>query len=119
MSSILPAGVFANSGRPWTVTTGSDLYGDSLFNSRPDGVVRNTENAPSYVELDLRWGHDFAITANKDEDAPRVGLSAGAFNVLNHQNPSGIDTVESSPSFGEVTSDGPPRRIQLGMRVEF
>jgi hypothetical protein len=115
----IAAGIFANSGRPWTITTGSDLYGDSLFNTRPEGVARDTENAPSYVDLDLRWGHDFAITANKDDDAPRVGLSAGAFNLLNHQNPSSIDTVETSPTFGDVTSDGPPRRIQLGMRLEF
>jgi hypothetical protein len=115
----IAAGIFANTGRPWTITTGSDLYGDSLFNTRPDGVGRNTETAPSYVDLDLRWGHDFAITANKDDDAPRVGLSAGAFNLLNHQNPSSIDTVDTSPTFGDVTADGPPRRIQLGMRVEF
>ncbi len=115
----IAAGIFANAGRPWTITTGSDFYGDSLFNTRPDGVGRDTENAPSYVDLDLRWGHDFAITADKDEDAPRVGLSAGAFNLLNHQNPSSIDTVDTSPTFGDVTADGPPRRIQLGMRVEF
>jgi hypothetical protein len=115
----LAAGVFANTGRPWTITTGTDLYGDSLFNTRPDGVARNTETAPSYVDLDLRWGHDFAITPNKDEDAPRVGFSAGAFNLLNHQNPSSLDTVNSSPTFGEVTAVGPPRRIQLGMRLEF
>jgi hypothetical protein len=69
--------------------------------------------------MDLRWGHDFAITSNKDEDAPRVGFSAGAFNLLNHQNPSSIDTVETSSTFGEVTAVGPPRRIQLGMRLEF
>jgi len=115
----IAAGVFANTGRPWTITTGTDLYGDSLFNTRPDEVARNTETAPSYVDLDLRWGHDFAFTPNKDEDAPRVGFSAGAFNLLNHQNPSSIDTVETSPTFSEVTADGPPRRIQLGMRVEF
>lgn len=115
----LAAGVFANTGRPWTITTGTDLYGDSLFNTRPDGVARNTETAPSYVDLDLRWGHDFAVTPNKDEDAPRVGFSAGAFNLLNHQNPSNINTVDSSSTFGDVTAVGPPRRVQLGMRVEF
>lgn len=115
----IAAGIFANTGRPWTITTGADLYGDGLFNTRPDGVERNTETMPSYVDLDLRWGHDFAITSNKDDDAPRVGFSAGAFNLLNHQNPSSIDTVDTSPTFGEVTSDNPPRRIQLGMRVEF
>jgi hypothetical protein len=39
--------------------------------------------------------------------------------VLNHENPSSIDTVETSPEFGEVTAVNPPRRIQLGMRFEF
>ncbi len=115
----IAAGVFANTGRPWTILTGTDLYGDSLFNTRPDGVARNTETMPSYVDVDLRWGHDFAITPNKDDDAPHVGFSAGAFNLLNHQNPSSIDTVDTSTTFGDVTADGPPRRIQLGMRVEF
>lgn len=115
----IAAGIFANTGRPWTITTGADLYGDGLFNTRPDGVERNSETLPSYVDLDLRWGHDFAVTSNKDEDAPRVGFSAGAFNLLNHQNPSSIDTVDTSPTFGEVTADNPPRRLQLGMRVEF
>lgn len=115
----LSAGIFANTGAPWTVLTGTDAYGDDLFNARPDGVERNTETTPGYVDLDLRWGHDFAITQNKDEEAPRLGFSAGAFNVLNHPNVSGIDTVETSSSFGDATSVAPPRRIQLGMRFEF
>jgi len=115
----LSAGIFANTGTPWTVLTGTDAYGDDLFNTRPDGVGRNTETNPSYVDLDLRWGHDFAITSNKDEEAPRLGFSAGAFNVLNHVNGNGIDQVVTSPQFGQVTSVGPPRRIQMGMRFEF
>jgi hypothetical protein len=115
----LSAGIFANTGTPWTILTGTDAYGDDLFNTRPDGVARNTETMPSYVDLDLRWGHDFAITPNKDEEAPRLGFSAGAFNILNHQNPTGIDPVETSSSFAQVTSVAPPRRIQLGMRFQF
>ena len=115
----LATGIFANTGRPYTVTTGTDPYGDSLYNARPDGVARNSERLPSYVDLDLRWGHDFPITSDKSDDAPRLGLSAGAFNVLNHQNPGWVNTVASSPGFGEVTSVAPPRRIQLGMRFEF
>lgn len=115
----LSAGIFANSGSPWTVLTGTDLYGDGLFNTRPEGVARNSETTPSYVDLDLRWGHDFAITPNKDDEAPRLGFSAGAFNLLNHPNPNGIDPVETSSDFGQVTSVAPPRRIQLGMRLQF
>ncbi|HEX4322986.1 MAG TPA: TonB-dependent receptor [Acidobacteriaceae bacterium] len=115
----LAVGIFANSGSPWTVTTGADPYGDDLFNARPDGVSRNTENLPGYVDLDLRWGHDFHLTPSKDEEAPKLGFSAGAFNVLNHENGTGVDTVESSTSFGQITTVAPPRRIQLAMRFEF
>ncbi|HEY1647328.1 MAG TPA: carboxypeptidase regulatory-like domain-containing protein [Terracidiphilus sp.] len=115
----LAAGVFANSGSPWTVLTGTDAYGDGLFNTRPDGVGRNSETGPDYVDLDLRWGHDFAITPNKSDEAPRLGFSASSFNVLNHVNGSAVDTVETSPEFGEVTSVAPPRRVQLAMRFEF
>ncbi len=115
----LSAGIFANTGRPWSVLTGTDPYGTALFNARPDDTPRNTETMPSYVDLDLRWGHDFAITPNKDEDAPRLGFSAGAFNILNHENPATINQVITSSGFGEVTAVNPARRIQLGMRFEF
>jgi len=115
----LAVGIFANAGAPWTVLTGADPYGDNLFNARPDGVARNTENLPAFVDLDVRWGHDFHLTQSKDEESPKLGFSAGAFNVLNHENGTAVDQVESSPSFGETTSVAPPRRIQLGMRFEF
>ncbi len=115
----LSGGVFANSGTPWTILTGTDPYGDDLFNARPDGVGRYTENLPPYVDLDLRWGHDFALTADKDDDSPHLGFSASSFNVLNHPSVGSVDTVDTSPTFGEETSADNPRRIQLAMRFEF
>ncbi|HUX44571.1 MAG TPA: TonB-dependent receptor [Terracidiphilus sp.] len=115
----LSAGLFANTGRPWTILTGTDAYGDNLFNTRPDGVARNTETNPTYVDLDLRWGHDFHITQNKADESPQVGFSAGAFNLLNHPNSAGIESVITSPSFGKVISVNSPRRLQMGMRLEF
>ena len=115
----LSVGIFANSGSPWTVLSGADPYGDNLFNARPDGVARNTETLPSYVDLDLRWGHDWHLTPSKDEESPKLGFSAGAFNVLNHENGSAVNQVASSPTFGDVTAVAPPRRIQLAMRFEF
>jgi outer membrane receptor protein involved in Fe transport len=115
----LAVGIFANSGAPWTVLTGADPYGDDLYNARPDGVARNSENLPSYVDLDVRWGHDFHLTPSKEEESPKLGFSAGAFNVLNHENANGVDQVESSSSFGQTTSVAPPRRIQLAVRFEF
>jgi len=115
----LAAGIWASGGHPWTITTGTDPFGDDLFNARPAGIPRNSERLPASADLDLRWGHDFAVTANKADEAPHVGFSAAAFNVLNHPNVGWVDTVASSPGFGEVTSVGAPRRLQMGMRVEF
>ena len=48
-----------------------------------------------------------------------IKLPTAAFNLLNHPNATGIDPIETSSSFGQVTSVAPPRRIQLGMRLEF
>ena len=115
----LASGIFANTGSPWTELTGADPYGDDLFNARPDGVGRNSHTGPGYVDLDVRWGHDFAITANKADEAPHLGFSASAFNVINHVNGQGINTVDTSPSYSQITSVAPPRRIQLAMRFEF
>ncbi len=115
----LAVGVFADSGGPWTDLTGTDPYGDGLFNARPAGVARDSKTGPGYADLDLRWGHDFALTANKSDEAPRLGFSAGAFNVLNHLNGGNVDPVETSSSFGRITTANSPRRIELGMRLEF
>jgi hypothetical protein len=82
-------------------------------------VGRNSETGPGYVDVDLRWGHDFAITANKDDEAPHLGFSVSSVNVINHPNGQGIDTVASSTSFGQITSVAPPRRMQLAMRFSF
>jgi hypothetical protein len=115
----LGVGIFANSGSPWSILTGTDPYGDGLFNARPDGVARNTELLPSYVDLDLRWGHDWHLTDSKEEESPKLGFSAGAYNVLNHENVTGVDQTETSTSFGQATTVAPPRRIQVAMRFEF
>lgn len=115
----LAVGMFANSGTPWSVLTGTDPYHDNLFNARPDGIARNTENLPAYVDLDVRWGHDFHLTPSKEDESPKLGFSAGAFNLLNHENTTAVDQVATSTNFGDTTSVGPPRRLQLAMRFEF
>jgi hypothetical protein len=115
----LSGGIFANSGRPWTITTGTDPYGDDLFNARPEGVAPYSESLPPYVDLDLRWGHDWALTANKEDQSPHLGFSASSFNVLNHPSVSGVDSVDTSPTFGEEDAVSAARRLQLAMRFEF
>jgi hypothetical protein len=115
----LGVGVFANTGKPWSILTGTDPYGDNLFNARPDGVPRNSEIGPDYADVDLRWGYDFKLQPKDLDKSPTLGLSVSSFNVLNHPNGSYVDTTEGSVDFGEVTSAYPPRRMQLAMRFNF
>lgn len=115
----LGVGVFANSGKPWSVLTGTDAYGDNQFNARPAGVPRNSEVGPDYADLDLRWGYDFKLRPKELDRSPTIGVSLASFDVLNHPNGSYVDTVEGSPDFSKVTNAGPPRRAQLAMRFNF
>jgi hypothetical protein len=112
-------GVFAHSGTPYTITTGNDDYGDNLYNSRPEGVARNSETGPDYADLDLRWGYDFKLQPKDADRSPTLGLSASAFNVLNEVNGSYIDSVQGSEDFNQVIAAYPARRIQVAMRFTF
>jgi len=115
----LGVGVFTNTGKPWTILTGTDEYGTNLFNARPDDVARNSETGPDYADMDLRWGYDFKLHPKELDKSPTLGFSASAFDVLNHPNGSYVDTTEGSADFGQVTSAYPPRRMQLAMRFVF
>lgn len=115
----LGVGVFAKSGKPWSVLTGTDAYGDNQFNARPAGVPRNSEVGPDYADLDLRWGYDFKLRPKELDRSPTIGVSLASFDVLNHPNGSYVDTVQGSPDFGKVTNANPPRRAQLGMSFNF
>lgn len=115
----LGVGVFANSGEPYSILTGDDNYGTNLFNARPDGVARNSEIGPDYADLDLRWGYDFKLHPKELDKSPTVGFTVASFDVLNHPNGSYVDNTEGSPEFEEVTNADPPRRMQLGMRMNF
>nr|WP_252263370.1 TonB-dependent receptor [Paracidobacterium acidisoli] len=115
----LGIGVFANTGKPWTILTGTDAYGDNLFNARPADVARNSERGPGYADVDLRWGYDFKLQPKELDKSPTLGFSVSSFDVINHPNGSYVDTTQGSPDFAEVTSAYPPRRTQLAMRFNF
>ena len=115
----LGVGVFENSGKPWSILTGTDAYGDNLFNARPDGVPRNSEIGPDYADMDLRWGYDFKLHPKEMDKSPTIGVSVSSFDVLNHPNGSYVDTTEGDSEFGQVTNAYPPRRTQLAMRFNF
>ena len=113
----------ARSGLPYTITTGTDVYGTTFANARPAGVARNTMQGPGFLSLDLRLSKEFSLRGfgEKKEQAGKITtrISLDAFNVLNHVNFGQPVGDLSSPFFGTSISADSPRRLQLSMGLEF
>ena len=110
-------GFFANTGAPYTETTGRDEYHTGYANARPAGVRRNSLQGPGFAELDLRWSHDFLFKAKKE--GPRLTTALDAYNVTNHVNYAGFVGNLSSPFFGQAIAAKPSRRLQCTLRFAF
>jgi hypothetical protein len=136
----------ATSALPYNITTGFDNNGDTVINDRPLGVGRNSARGASRWEIGSRfsWGKSFGPEQQQqggpqvrmvrigggDGAAPpsmpgaankkyRFELYAQAFNLLNHANLGTFSGVQTSPFFGQATSAQSPRRMELGLRMNF
>jgi roadblock/LC7 domain-containing protein len=107
------------SGSPYSLTTGTDDFGNGLFNIRPAGVPRNSLHGPGYADVDLRWSRDFVLQKTKKDKGPVVTLGVDAFNVFNRVNLVSFVGTETSPFFGQAVAAQPPRRLQLLARFKF
>jgi hypothetical protein len=113
------AGVFLNTGRPYSLTTGRDDYHTGSATARPPGFGRNTLEGPGYAEYDLRWFRDFKLAPPHNEVAPTVTIAVDGFNVFNQVNYTSYVGNLSSPFFGRAVSAQPPRRLQFSARFAF
>jgi hypothetical protein len=136
----------ASSALPYNITTGFDNNGDTVINDRPAGVQRNAgRGAPRWeIGSRLSWSRNFGpeqqqtggpqirmvrVGAGEGAAAPSIGMGgskkysielyAQAFNLLNHTNLGTFNGVLSSPFYGRATSAQAPRRMEVGMRVNF
>ncbi len=107
------------SGMPYNVTIGRDENRDGMANDRPRGIDRNTGAGPGYIGVDLRWYREFCFKPTSKEAGPTATLTADAFNVLSRVNYQNYLGALSSPFFGRPVAANPPRRLQLGLRVQF
>jgi hypothetical protein len=79
----------AQSGEPYTALVNADLNGDgNSRNERAPGFGRNTFNMPAIIALDPRVSRTIRFS-----ERARLQLIAEAFNVLNHQNITGVRTT--------------------------
>ena len=136
----LPMGLRANawgdiaSGAPYTIRTGLDDNGDTVFTDRPFGIGRNTERGTWQRTLNLRvgWRPEFGGgsstpastgqgggTAARQPSPRGVEFYAQAWNVFNDVNYTRFAGVMTSPFFLQPTAAAPARRFDFGTRVFF
>lgn len=112
----LGASLEAFTGRPYSLTLGTDAFNTGSANARPAGVPRNSLRGPNYASLDLRWSHDVILAVPKKRT---VTLGIDAFNVLNRVNDNYFVGNLSSPFFGRAVSASAPRRVQFSLRARL
>jgi hypothetical protein len=138
-----------NSAPPYNITTGRDDNDDTVSNDRPAGVGRNAARAAGRWDLGARLSYTFGFgqraaadgaggpqmimiraggggetsmggfSGGADDKRWRVELYVAGTNILNHTNFTSYSGVMTSPFFGDPTSAGPARKIELGARFGF
>ena len=76
---------------------------------------RNTIEGPGAWTLDLNLARSIPLK----NEGQRILIVMTSSNLFNHVNFTGLDTVVNSRGFGQVTSVGQTRRIQLSFRFMF
>ncbi len=121
----------ANSGLPYSITTGVDNNGDTIFNDRPSGFSRNSERGTwkSQFDTSLSWQFSLEkkqgslpVISNPNADFTKgktIKLSITANNVFNQTNFTSFSGVQTSPFFLRPVSASNPRRIDFGLRFTF
>jgi Carboxypeptidase regulatory-like domain/TonB-dependent Receptor Plug Domain/TonB dependent receptor len=120
-------------------TTGSNPNGSGSSSTRVPWIARNSFNDPKTAVFDLRLGKNFYFNFVPHMDRMRLEVFAEIFNVMNHQNITGVTTEaytlsSASPSFtpqltpyanfGTYTSSNSnytysPRQVQITARLHF
>jgi len=134
--------IFASSGTPYNITTGTDANGDGNFNDRPSyasspgpgvystpfgllttntvngNVSRNIGTMPATVHLDMDLSRSFTLPGSKEH--PRTfTFNARSANLLNHTNVTAVNTILSSGAVGQPVAADTARRVELGVRFAF
>lgn len=109
---------------PFNITTGGNTIQGTSARPTVNGayISRNSGEGYDFLNLSVRLSRSFQLS-----DGVRLQGMVEAFNALNHVNGvtnngvfgSGAYPTNPSPSFGQMTSSGEPRSLQLAVRLQF
>ena len=122
------------SGRPYNILAGIDLNADGDGGAFPSdrarrnpadpqsSVARNSGRLPMEATVDFRVSRRFQIRPSVACD-----LIFEVFNLFNRTNFTEANSIfgvgaypaEPLPTFGQFERAGPPRQVQLGLKVDF
>jgi hypothetical protein len=115
-----------NSGSPYTITTGVDDNGDSIFNDRPVFMPRNSARLPwrSTFSANLSYLIALGSSGGPERGGNRgrqrgITLNVSINNFTNRANYSGFSGVMTSPYFLQATSVSNPRQVEFSVRFGF
>jgi hypothetical protein len=137
----------AQSGSPYTITTGTDDNGDGLFTDRPAGTGRNSVVGAGQFDAGLRVSYTIGLGPRRSGPAGgaqvitiaagggggmpggvgggasdrrfRLEIYAAAQNVTDRRNYVGYSGVLTSPFFSQPTNVLNPRKVEIGLRFGF
>jgi hypothetical protein len=127
LSSIITVG----SGRPYNILAGADLNadGDGGATDRARGtlgeiatsVMRDAGALPTQATVDLRVARRFRFGSTTVEGMFEI------FNLFDKANYTAVNNVWGTgsypasplPTYGKFTQAGPPRQMQLGVKIAF
>ena len=124
-----------NTGRPYSLRTGTDDNDDTNTNDRPAGVPRNSLTGPGFFEVGLNLSKSIQLRSARSAGAQsgpassggyygarrgiRMTITANANNLLNKVNFQSFSGVMTSPFFGQATRARNARHINLSVRFDF
>jgi hypothetical protein len=113
----------ANSGQVYTQTTGFDDNRDGFVTDRPAGVGLRSLRGAGQSTLNTRIQYAFrrgpAGTGPGGQGRYAMNVFVNIQNLTNHQNLGGYSGVMTSPFFMQPTFAVNPRRVDLGMSMNF
>jgi hypothetical protein len=132
----------ASSGTPYTIRTGVDDNADLVFNDRPAGVERNSERAAAQWTLNMFAQYGIAFGRRSTPPPPgfvisvvgnqaptvqsvniewryRLAFFVQVQNLTNRANYIGYSGILTSPFYGRPTSVANPRKVDLGIQLQF
>jgi hypothetical protein len=96
-----------STGTPYSVRTGRDENGASVFNDRPEGV-RNTERTAMQLAVNINLNYMISFGRGSGGGPPMVGIVIAA-----------PGAALRSPFFGQPTMVLNPRKIDFGVNFGF